>query len=814
VLGEAFTGRDLEDYVHFVCPGASGGTAPIARRLPNSRSRAPGANGGPRVTATAEGAASLSLALRPGQVARPNLHAVLASDVATVPANRLQAWKIDDLRIGRLNWLLPLHVEPRSLPIIAKQDDLLWTDRINSDQHWYAPEFRPVQPAGAATAADSPFLFSFAAVGHDQDGRPGLEATIRLTLEQAMPDAVTQELRRLGQSGAKPVELTNLGVALDIPFRDEQGTLRRQAVTAVGVERKNDRVIATFRLADHWARICYGSLAYPGFQAEPARVLTSYSFEGYVPLQPIRILALHGGKTLTTPVVRGANGSSDAADGPHVNAETLSVRMAAGDFQFHREAPATDRPIAAHAMALQPVAVAHHATIANTAVIHPQLQPAAVLPALVEQKRYGTQTFGRTIPKDVIFPCNAFGALYVQTDADGQKAIGCRDAYQLGQTEFKLYEEIRDVLSTPQPGFRLYRSLQTPGRFVFVPEQYLITRFEPSEGEKAFRPAIYLYSTVDAENPANNRCVLLASLQPDLLAYRRRELLDALRQRFHPTPIVEYPTELTCDLSYDWSVADGGGTATTHLQVEAAKLWDSFQVSVVTDIAGVSQLQAMLTHGGIQGRAIFALPDSTKLETTLRLDLSDITGPWEAGPVEARTDGSMARLVNRIERPVQVSDLHVIGSDGARQIVSVDRRLGPSEEWSGAIPAGATALLPVATAERVAATLPEIRSFVEDIRTNLVFINQVNFANHALRQLEVVARIKDVPGEGKVSLSEADPVASLDFLLPLTTYLAHPTLQYQAVLTSTTDQVTRSAWKDWELARLGNVIGLTWENVQ
>jgi hypothetical protein len=401
----------------------------------------------------------------------------------------------------------------------------------------------------------------------------------------------------------------------------------------------------------------------------------------------------------------------------------------------------------------------------------------------------------------------------MQTDADGQKAIGCRDAYRLGETEFKLYEEIRDILTAPQPGFRLYRSLQTPGRFLVVPERYLITRFEPSEGEKAYRPAIYLYSTVDAANPANTRCVVLATLQPDLPNYRRRELLDALRQRFHPSPIVEYPTELTCDLSYDWSVADGGAGATS-LQIDVAKLWDSFQVSLTTDVAGVSQLQAMLTHGGVQGRAIFSFPDRTRLETTLRLDLSDITGPWEAGPVEARGDGSLAKLVNRIERAVQVSDLHVIGGDGARQIVSIDRRLNPSEEWSGPVPAGASALLPVATPERVAATLPEIRSFVEDIRANLVFINQVNFANHALKQLEVVARIKDVPGDGRVSLSETDPVASLDFLLPLTTYLAHPTLQYQTVLTSATNQVSRSAWKDWELARLGNVIGLTWENVQ
>src|SRR4029079_8635450 len=82
VLGEAFAGRDLDEYVHWVSPTANGGATPIARRLPSSRSRGTITNGAPRMTATSEGAASLSLALRPSLLARPNLHAVLASDAA------------------------------------------------------------------------------------------------------------------------------------------------------------------------------------------------------------------------------------------------------------------------------------------------------------------------------------------------------------------------------------------------------------------------------------------------------------------------------------------------------------------------------------------------------------------------------------------------------------------------------------------------------------------------------------------------------------------------------------------------------------
>ena len=48
------------------------------------------------------------------------------------------------------------------------------------------------------------------------------------------------------------MEPSGLAVALEIPFRDEHGALRRQTLPAIAVERKNDRVIATFRLADRW----------------------------------------------------------------------------------------------------------------------------------------------------------------------------------------------------------------------------------------------------------------------------------------------------------------------------------------------------------------------------------------------------------------------------------------------------------------------------------------------------------------------------------------------------------------------------------
>jgi hypothetical protein len=63
-----------------------------------------------------------------------------------------------------------------------------------------------------------------------------------------------------------------------------------------------DRITASVDLLDGWVRLCYGALAYPGFQAEPARLRVGWSFEAYVPLPAAAQLAF-GGKLATTALV-------------------------------------------------------------------------------------------------------------------------------------------------------------------------------------------------------------------------------------------------------------------------------------------------------------------------------------------------------------------------------------------------------------------------------------------------------------------------------------------------------------------------------
>ena len=100
----------------------------------------------------------------------------------------------------------------QSLPTIDG-DGSLWPDRVDGSQYWYAPEFSVVEPALPVTASTSPFVFSFRTVGHDAEGRPGLEATIRLTLRMRMSDGDRRGLGGAGpsdgaaRSGHRPVDL-------------------------------------------------------------------------------------------------------------------------------------------------------------------------------------------------------------------------------------------------------------------------------------------------------------------------------------------------------------------------------------------------------------------------------------------------------------------------------------------------------------------------------------------------------------------------------------------------------------------------------
>jgi hypothetical protein len=131
------------------------------------------------------------------------------------------------------------------------------------------------------------------------------------------------------------------------------------------------------------------------------------------------------------------------------------------------------------------------------------------------------------------------------------------------------------------------------------------------------------------------------------------------------------------------------------------------------------------------------------------------------------------------------------------------------------VPAGTGEAVPVVSIPGgVPATVEEVRSFIEDIDTNVVFLNLISFENHGLARLEIVARLQGVPGEDKVQLTDEVRVAEAHFVLPLTTYLERHVLEFQVTKQFTAGDPAATAWRTWDLATKGSVVSLNWPDIK
>ena len=107
--------------------------------------------------------------------------------------------------------------------------------------------------------------------------------------------------------------------------------------------------------------------------------------------------------------------------------------------------------------------------------------------------------------------------------------------------------------------------------------------------------------------------------------------------------------------------------------------------------------------------------------------------------------------------------------------------------------------------------LKQLNIFVEDVTTNIIFVNLINHANHQLATLRVKARLKGTPDQHVRDIPEAATV-SITLTLPLTTYVDEQLLEFQLgiSLAGQADPV-ETPWMEWDLTAGGNVISLTWE---
>lgn len=756
----------VEDHVHLVVANAEGGLDPIARRVPATRG-------------TATGSESRMVVVGDRLV---SVHRALAADVRR-PATSLVAAHTLSPHIGVL-----LHddlvvvappEEPQPGPVIGDPGAPLWTDRHDPGTHWYAPELSVVVPDPATSVPGSAaFWFRVRPAGHHPDGERGLEATLRLTLERRMSAATTAEWEARGRVDAQPVPLGDLGVQLHLPHRDEGGTTSTQIVSPTSLDDDGTRIIVEFQLADQWARIAYGDLAVAGFQERAAEVSVSYTFGGWhaepVTAPPIGSLEVVPNLDLVLPVPFRARSIDPPWEDP------LVVQV--GGLQLRSR-----RPLAAN-LALHGVAE-----------IRPDLL------AVLEKTEYRWRTNVRQATAAIAFPCGELGHLYVQEVGGQLQALGCQDAFALGDAPSHAFDVV-DVAAAAGRA-KVLRSLVTPGRYVVVPRDFHIGRFAASDGDRAFRPTVALYTTVDVAEPTNTRCVIAAGLQSDLPVSLLLAITHELRASHHPSPVVQLVTDVPSDVQVVWALPSGGGWAVT---AETVRSWDGFQVSLTTDVAGLLAIEQLLVNSGVNGSATFSLSGAEPFSSDVHLDLRAVTGPPGAGPLEVRRSGSSVELVNRIESEVVVQDV-LADLDASLTPVPVDRALAPGDTCTVTVPDGATAVAPVYRVTPSATSLQEIRAYVEDIDLEVLVLNLADLAAREVVSVEVRGEIVGLDGDQHGVLTADAPAVRLRFVLPLTTLASRPQLRLRLIATTQAGETRTGEPFEWDLGERGHVISVTGE---
>jgi len=813
VLGGSLAGTDRDRFISLVSPHpGNGGFDPVGTRVLFGEDR----SGRDKVADDAPielfsrrtGIASVAGVLRPDTSARPA--AALAATELVTPVHTsatANVWALHEvvLDINRV----------QDLPEVVDPARRVWRSRAGRSKYWYLPEFQVLRPAANTAPDSSPFLFSFTRIGATSSGNSAIQGSIRLTLTKGKGTAVISELQALGNPSASEIPFLGLSAALEIPFVNDADNAAMNYTLPAQVAVQGDQATVTVDVLNDWLRLAYGALAVAGFQQQPAKLVLSYSYRAYLPRRGKLHLA-YGVKQSLVPVMYYTSTPSGARDLAHFDATEGVYRYEEGEIRLRREAANVNPAVMLPATAGRGVATMVAASVAARPAISAAgtrpvvvplgtLRPHPELIDVVDKTEFLLGTLVRAEKLEVLFPCDELGQLYRETVQSGSVGIGCVQALELGRIRLQLHEELAQLA---HPLYRVYRSLAQPGRFLVVPTSYRIGRFGATDPDRAFRPIIYLYSVLDPDNVGASRYVYRAALEPVLPPYIRKDLVWRLGA-FAEAPVMEYPHAASAEVEYAWTIPAGLAADLTTVRTP-----EGFQLALSGDLTATLLIRDILQSSGIQGTASFKFADGFQVHSSLAIDLREITGPWDSGPLEVTRSGTSVQLTNRITVPVAVSDVAVYES-GGRQMVPVEASISPGGNQTVQVPETATDVFPVFSLPTSgAASLEEVRSFVEDVQLNVIFSVEVNYANHGLKRLDIAARVRGQESAQAVALTGDPPVGEFLITLPLTTFLERCLIEFQVTKTLESGQVEVTPWRDWDLERDGVLISIVWPMIQ
>lgn len=828
LLGGALDGLDRRDYLSLVITHADGTTQPapwLAANLKTGHSETSrDAKPAMAMVAMSHQFVSVPQAMAPAAAHAPA--AALIPGGVSAHGTRIddhtQFWLLADAHFPVTPTDGDGDVAGEHLPLIDQPAGGYWKDALDANIYWYSPTFELVLPTPRDDPASASFSFIYTATGATLGPgglKPGVSATLRVTVAAQMPAAASAALASLSNASRRQVPLGGLCAALELTYR-QSGAQTSSVQRFPGTIAQNDNtLVVSIALLDDWARLAYSALAYPGGDGSTAaRLVIDYTFLAYQNVfvgSDVEIVA--GGKVVETAVVPSRAELPAVIDRPYVVAKELTVVGPTTSLSYHVEQPNAGvqrAPIMAtvgmHAVApvssvigsvhgVAPVSNAIGSVHAATGIV-PIVQPAPILaPQIPIRRRLMTRSILRENAIDLAFPCAQYGTQYAQQGLNGQLAsVGCQDAFRLGDTPTKAFAEV-DALR--DPAYRVYRSLQQPGRFLVMPTTYRVGRYSALDADKAFRPMLMVYGVLDP-NPANDRYFIAATLTADVSAYKMALLRRALRDQVpaNVTPSVVLPTDpfVGATIAYAWAVPAGVATP------ECLNAVDAITVTMSMSMTDAAILTTQIERNGVDGSVTFTLPDGTVFTAALSLS-GDVVGPADTGPIVGESSNGQWRLTNRTQQSVNVLDAAAVDANGNVAVSAINAVLSAGASMPVAAPAGTVTVLAEARLA-TATTIDEVDIFIENVTVTVTFINQVNFGNHQLTALSVRSKMKAADHVEETVLAEA-AVATVTFTLPITNYLAQQVLQFMLVKT-TPSATTETSWCDWDLSQ-GAVIGIT-----
>jgi hypothetical protein len=677
-----------------------------------------------------------------------------------------------------------------SLPVVHEYIEPIWKDRIDQNLFWFAPELKVRVPDQNVSHTNSPFLFTFERIGTTGSGAPALKGNLKLTFQIEMLEE-TKKLLRTQNLKVQQIRLEDISIVLRIPFVDNTGRLRFNEFHTKGKQNGNE-VMAEIPLLNEWVQLTYGALAKEGFQSEAPQVKWVYVFKAFSEIYKQQINVNYGGKLSHIPIVYAEEITKRPQT--YLDATSLTVKSPTSEIRFKKEQPQFFRDSQAIDRSLKP-------SMIKPIPIYPQVEYTQQVITALDKARYLQRGIVQRGTQKLHFSCEKLGHLYREIKDKESVAVGCTEISKLGKIEYKQYKEIAELR---HQAYRVYQSLQQPGKFLVVPSRFVIRRRQEFE---TIKPAVFLYSTLDATNPNNSSINFFASLQPDIPVYERA-LLQSKLTRFSPVQEIFYPTDIpTSSIEANWLLDK---SITTAQNIDTVHFGGPFiSINFTVDIARWPLMQNMLIKGGISGSISFKLPDDTLLNVDILLQLTTIRGPWMTGPVRIEKSNNKVKVINKINQPLELSEIYRIsGSNIERSPVPIF--LGADQEKETTVAWNNGTFIPVyhyLPADPI--SIEESRSYIEDIFQNVAFVNLVPLNEIGLERIEIQCRMKGMAQIYRSQVTEGMPVVEVQLILSLTTYIQNKTLEIRFTRKGKDKRDFTTSWKDWNLKNDGTTISIT-----